>query len=299
MGAVYHAYQRSLDRSVAIKVLLPPSGDAPDWSDRFRREAQAMARLKHPGIVTVFDYGQGGELAWLVLEHVEGTDLRTLIEEGNLTPAEALGLVRPICDALQFAHDRGVVHRDIKPENVLLDVEGNVKLVDFGLAKLTDASSEHRLTRSGQAMGTPRYMAPEQLERPLEVDHRADIFSLGVVLYELLTGQVPAGVIEPPSAKISIDVRLDEVVLRTLQREPSRRYQSAQALGRDLERDPSPSPELDQKDPVAVARQRGLMSSRPQPRPGFTTADTLALVVLPASLVALHLYSHQPTGDAP
>jgi hypothetical protein len=278
MGAVFRARQRNLDRTVAVKVLLPPPGEVAGWGDRFRREAQALARLQHPGIVTVHDYGQAGELAWLVMELVEGTNLRTLLDEGHLQPSEALAIVPPVCEALQYAHDRGIVHRDVKPENVLLDLDGRVKLVDFGLAKLT-ANDPHNLTRSDQAMGTPRYMAPEQLERPLDVDHRADIFSLGVVLYEMLTGQVPAGVVEPPSRKVGSDVRLDQVVMRALQREPAQRYQSAAELETGVR----------QIEPRAAAGPVG-----PRPREaaaegsltanGWTFADLVAVLVLPLTL---------------
>ncbi|MGB0330610.1 MAG: serine/threonine-protein kinase, partial [Planctomycetota bacterium] len=234
MGAVFRARQMKLDREVAIKVLLPPSGEVEGWSERFQREAQALARLVHPGIVTVHDFGQGEDLAWIVMELVDGADLRQMLEEGRLPEAEALAIVPALCEALQYAHDQGVVHRDIKPENVLFDRFGRVKLVDFGLAKLSGDAGSPQLTRTDQAMGTPRYMAPEQLERPREVDHRADLFSLGVVFYEMLTGHVPAGVVEPPSQVAGVDAGIDGVVLSTLEREPDRRPQSAADIERQL-----------------------------------------------------------------
>jgi len=134
-----------------------------------------------------------------------------------------------ICDALQFAHDRGVVHRDIKPENILLDKEGRVKIADFGIARILGRAAAVEGASGEEALvGTPRYMAPEQINRPQEVDHRADIYSLGVVLYELLTGELPKGKFEPPSKKVQIDVRLDEIVLRALEKDPERRYQTAE-----------------------------------------------------------------------
>ena len=137
-------------------------------------------------------------------------------------------IVPKLCDALQFAHDRGVVHRDIKPENVLVSQDGLVKIADFGLAKVTgNAGNDFTLTQSRQVMGTLNYMAPEQVERPMTVDHRADIYSLGVVIYELLTGELPLGRFAPPSQTAGVDVRLDDVVLRALEKEPSRRYQQA------------------------------------------------------------------------
>ena len=234
MGAVFRARQVKLDREVAIKVLLPPPGEVEGWSERFQREAQALARLVHPGIVTVHDFGQSEDLAWIVMELVDGADLRQMLDEGRLPQAEALAIVPALCEALQYAHDQGVVHRDIKPENVLFDRFGGVKLVDFGLAKLSGDAAGLQLTRTDQAMGTPRYMAPEQLERPRDVDHRADLFSLGVVFYEMLTGHVPAGVVEPPSRIAGVDPGIDDVVLGALEREPDRRPQSAADIERGL-----------------------------------------------------------------
>jgi hypothetical protein len=144
-------------------------------------------------------------------------------------------MVPHICEALQYAHDQGVVHRDIKPENILVDRAGSIKIADFGLAKLVGGSAGRRLTQTAQVMGTPHYMAPEQIEHPIDVDHRADIYSLGVVFYELLTGELPVGRFPPPSKKVQIDVRLDEVVLRTLEKEPALRYQHASDLQSEVE----------------------------------------------------------------
>jgi len=226
MGAVYKARQKSLDRLVALKVIRPEAAQDPAFAERFAREARALARLSHPSIVAVHDFGESGGQYYLIMEFVEGLNLRQVIQRGELQPAEALAIVPQICDALQFAHDEGIVHRDIKPENVLLDRKGRVKIADFGLAKLLGkAPTDVTLTRTGQAMGTPHYVAPEQMERPIEVDHRADIYSLGVVFYEMLTGELPLGRFAPPSQKVQVDVRLDEVVLRSLEREPEKRYQ--------------------------------------------------------------------------
>jgi tRNA A-37 threonylcarbamoyl transferase component Bud32 len=236
MGAVYKARQPGLDRLVALKILPPEAGRDPAFAERFTREARALARLSHPNIVTVYDFGQADGLYYLVMEYVDGLNLRQLSRAGELKPKEALRVVPQICDALQFAHDEGVVHRDIKPENILLDKKGRVKIADFGLAKILGrAPADYQLTGPQQVMGTPYYMAPEQMERPLEVDHRADIYSLGVVLYELLTGELPLGRFTPPSRKVAVDVRLDQVVLRTLEKEPSRRYQSISEVKTQVE----------------------------------------------------------------
>jgi hypothetical protein len=175
-------------------------------------------------------------LNYFLMEYVDGPNLRQVEQAGKLSPREALQIIPQICVALQFAHDEGIVHRDIKPENVLLDKKGRVKIADFGLAKILGQEQQDlRLTGLKDVMGTPHYMAPEQVETPQEVDHRADIYSLGVVFYEMLTGELPLGKFQPPSNKVSIDVRLDDVVLRALAKEPERRYQQASALRTEVE----------------------------------------------------------------
>ena len=236
MGAVYKARQTGLDRLVAIKILPPEVGSDPAFAQRFTREAQALARLGHQHIVPVYDFGIAEGLYYFIMEYVDGANLRHLIKTGELKPAEALEIVPQICEALQFAHDEGVVHRDIKPENILIDKRGRVKIADFGLARLLGtAAPELSLTGTNQVLGTLHYMAPEQIQGLHTVDHRADIYSLGVVFYELLTGDLPMGHFEPPSKKVAIDVRLDEVVLRALAREPERRYQHANDVKTDID----------------------------------------------------------------
>jgi len=228
MGAVYKARQPTLDRWVALKVLTPAAGRDPGFAERFSREARALARLHHPGIVGVHDFGEVQGRFYFIMEYVDGVNLRRMEQERRLAPREALSVATQVCDALQYAHDEGIVHRDIKPENILIDRKGRVKIADFGLAKLIGQEAPGAtLTVAGQFMGTPHYMAPEQVEHPKDVDHRADIYSLGVVLYEMLTGELPLGRFPAPSQRVQIDVRLDEVVLRTLEKEPGRRYQQA------------------------------------------------------------------------
>ncbi len=236
MGAVYKARQRGLDRMVALKILPPEVGQDPSFAERFAREARALAKLSHPNIVGVHDSGIAGGLYYLLMEYVDGVNLREAIQTKELTPEEAFAIVPQICEALQYAHDEGVVHRDIKPENILLDKRGRVKIADFGLARLLgQAQDNFTLTGTNQVMGTPRYMAPEQMQGSHEVDHRADIYSLGVVFYEMLTGELPLGRFDAPSQKVRLDVRVDDVVLRTLQKEPSRRYQHASEIKTDVE----------------------------------------------------------------
>ena len=262
MGAVYKARQKELDRIVALKILPPGIGNDPAFAGRFAREAKALAKLNHPGIVTLYEFGHVNDAAragtphpaatgpelptpklsnsqtlyFFLMEFVDGVNLAQLLRAGRVSAREALAIVPQICDALQFAHDQGIVHRDIKPENILMDRRGRVKVADFGLAKLVGVGNElaaaqgpapgsPALTESGKVMGTPNYMAPEQAEHPDEVDSRADIYALGVVFYQMLTGELPGKPLEPPSRKVHIDVRLDEVVLRALEKRPERRYQ--------------------------------------------------------------------------
>lgn len=235
MGIVYKARQKQLDRLVALKILSPKHEADPAFGERFTREAQALARLNHPGIVTVFDFGRVDGRFYLLMEYVEGVSLRHLLAETRLAPEEALKVVPMICDALQFAHEQGVVHRDIKPENILLDRAGRVKIADFGIAKIMGVGHPQTLTGAKDVVGTPHYMAPEQVEKPQTVDHRADIYSLGVVFYEMLTGELPLGKFAAPSRKVQVDVRLDEIVLRALEKEPERRYQRAVQVKADVE----------------------------------------------------------------
>ena len=236
MGAVYKARQPGLDRFVALKILPPEAVRDPAFAERFGREARALAKLSHPNIVSIYDSGKAGDLYYFIMEYIDGVNLRQLIRTGHILPREALQIVPQICDALQFAHDEGIVHRDIKPENILLDKRGRVKIADFGIAKLLGGKAvEYTLTGPWQVMGTAHYMAPEQMAKPQEVDHRADIYSLGVVFYELLTGQLPLGRFPPPSKKVEIDVRLDQIVLRALESEPERRYQHVSDVKTEVE----------------------------------------------------------------
>jgi tRNA A-37 threonylcarbamoyl transferase component Bud32 len=262
MAAVYKARQKQLDRIVALKILPPRAGDDSAFAERFTREAKALARLNHPGIVTLYEFGKADSqpstrnpqppLYYFLMEFVDGVNLGQLLRSSRVSPREALAIVPQICDALQYAHDQGIVHRDIKPENILLDRRGRVKVADFGLAKIIegrDASPRRSgdsdrtagpavpttLTEAGKIMGTPKYMSPEQIEAPGEVDHRADIYALGVVFYQMLTGELPGKPLQPPSMKVQMDVRLDEVVLRALERNPERRYQRASILKTQVE----------------------------------------------------------------
>src|ERR1017187_3469449 len=236
MGVVYKARQPRLNRFVALKILAREKEKDPRFAERFTREAQALARLNHPNIVTVYDFGETNGLYYLLMEFVDGMNLRQLLQSRKLAPEEALVIVPSICEALQYAHQLGIVHRDIKPENILLDKQGRVKIADYGIAKLLYADGRvESLTGEQGVVGTPHYMAPEQVEKPSVVDHRVDIFSLGVVFYEMLTGELPLGKFAPPSRMVKMDVRLDEVVLHALEKELELRYQQASQVKTDVE----------------------------------------------------------------
>jgi serine/threonine protein kinase len=234
MGAVYKARQKSLDRFVALKLLPQSLAADPEFAQRFQAEAKALATLNHPNIVTVHDFGKQGDFYFLLMEFIDGPNLRHLIENQKLTPAEALAIVPPLCEALEFAHKRKIVHRDIKPENLLLDTHGRVKVADFGIARILGQAEPDMEVE--QPAGTPAYMAPEQMDHPHAVDARADIYSLGVVIYEMLTGERPTAPLTPPSRKnAALDIRFDQVVLRALAANPDLRWQSANALNTELQ----------------------------------------------------------------
>ncbi len=255
MGVVYKARQKTLNRLVALKLLAPERVRDARFAERFTIEAQALAALNHPSIVTIYDFGQAGGFYYLLMEFVDGVNLRQAMKAGRFTPEQALSVVPPVCEALQYAHEHGIVHRDIKPENLLVDKAGRVKIADFGIAKIlgspaatesepaagasaeTQASPPPGDPTQASVSGTPQYMAPEQKAHRAS-DHRADIYSLGVVLYELLTGELPARKLELPSSRlrgVKIDVRLDEVVLRALEMSPELRYQTAGEFRAEVE----------------------------------------------------------------
>lgn len=228
MGAVYLGTQVSLHRKVAIKLLPAELAGNREFVNRFKREARTLARLQHPGIVSVHDFGQTSEgHLFFIMEYVDGTDLARLIHSPGLEAPQALEITIQVCEALNYAHDQGVIHRDIKPANVLITQDGRAKLADFGLARpITNLPGEITATRI--IMGTPDYMAPEQWQGG--EDHRADIYALGVMLYEMLTGSLPRGAFDLPSQKSQVDSRLDEVVMKAMRQTPEQRYQAASEM---------------------------------------------------------------------
>jgi len=305
MGSVFKARQPKLDRFVALKILAADLETRPSFAERFAQEGKLLARLNHPNIVAVYDFGQSDGFYYLILEYVDGVNLRQALREERFTPEQAIAIVPKICDALQYAHDEGVLHRDIKPENILLDTKGRIKIADFGIGKFKDqraqtqragsgavlratsglngqrdgngetselngqnalhgscadanlhgscadanqpgsfaeyrstsgslSGSLEKLTQTGQILGTPSYMAPEQLNDPNRVDHRADIYSLGVVFYELLTGELPRGRFPLPSEKTPVGADIDSIVLKAMHTEREKRQQSAEEMKSEI-----------------------------------------------------------------
>ncbi|MBA4370725.1 MAG: serine/threonine protein kinase [Coriobacteriaceae bacterium] len=246
MADVYKAVDETLGRTVAVKVLNPRYAQAADFIDRFRREAQAAANLSHPGIGNVYDSGSEGDTYYIVMEYVSGIDLKALVKrDGPLDPVKAANYAEQVCAALAAAHGYDVIHRDIKPQNILLQPDGRVRVMDFGIARVTDGDD---LTHTGSVLGTAQYVSPEQAQgRPLTPG--SDLYSLGCVLYEMLTGRPPFDgdspvaialkqVNERPVPPGQIDPRvprpLEAIVMRALEKDPSRRYTSADEMRREL-----------------------------------------------------------------
>ncbi len=234
MGEVWRARQLSLGRAVAVKTLAAHLADEPDFVRRFDKEAVALAALSHPHVVSIFDRGAAGGLYYLVMELIEGPSLRERTGKPIAAPA-AFGLVAQVLSALDYAHRRGVVHRDLKPENILLASGDHAKVADFGLAAILGRGSNLHVTRPAVAMGTPSYMAPEQRRDARSVDGRADLYSVAVILYELLVGELPAGRFVLPSTRNDgVGPRLDAVLEKALDADPARRYQTAPELAAAL-----------------------------------------------------------------
>ena len=246
MGVVYLADDLVLGRKAAVKILSADYSDNPDFRARFRREAQTGAALNHPNIVTIYEVGEFEQGAFIAMEYVDGESLAVLIAREQLYFKKALEITIRICQGLQRAHQAGIIHRDIKPGNIMLDREGQVKILDFGLAKLLGDTG---LTKKSMIMGTPHYMSPEQTKGET-LDYRTDIFSLGVVLYELLTQKLPFQGDSGPAVSYAIVHKnaqpisdytsetspgLEKIVEKALQKDPGLRYRRIDEMLSDLD----------------------------------------------------------------
>lgn len=249
MGAVYRAKQISLGRAVAIKILPRELGGDASFRTQFETEAKAMALLNHPNLAGVYDFGNVGGLLYIIMEFVEGESLYHLAYGKYLDPDEAIRLVRAVCLGLHHAHEHGILHRDIKPSNILLDSQGQPKIIDFGLAQ----DMLHVPGVEEEVFGTPHYTAPEVLGRPSAVNARADLFSVGVILHELLTGRVPASDPRTASAIVQCDPRLDVVVRKATNPRPELRFASAEEMAAELEMiSQTPAPRALRTEPQAA-----------------------------------------------
>ncbi|MGQ0544337.1 MAG: serine/threonine-protein kinase, partial [Betaproteobacteria bacterium] len=253
MGLVYDGVDPKLERRVAIKTILTATLDeatAKHYAMRFKREVRAVARLNHPNIVQVYDYGTEGDLAYIVMEYIKGKELKDAFDGNEKFDLKTIyRMMAELLEALDFAHEAGVIHRDIKPANVMVEASGRVKLTDFGVARITDPDADlGEATRAGAMIGTPSYMSPEQIQGQ-PIDRRTDTFSAGVLFYQLLTGRKPfegqqwalaKKIIQDdpewPSALVPVPAAVDRVVARALAKAPEHRYQSARSFAEALQR---------------------------------------------------------------
>ncbi|MDB6070292.1 MAG: prkC 34 [Verrucomicrobiales bacterium] len=291
MGAVYAGVQRALDRPVAIKILPPGAARDGESIDRFRTEAKAMARLTHANIPAVYDFDVSAGYCYLVMEFIDGWNVHQLITQKELQPDLTYSLLSQVCDALHYAHQRGIVHGDIKPSNLLVNQEGVVKLADFGLAQLIDSTSASD-PDAFTPMGTPEYAAPELWQPGVTLDHRADLYSLGCVFYEMLTGAPPQGQFQLPSVPLKLDPRVDVVIARCMQASPNLRYQSAAEIKKAVEeiRQPAPRAGGPHRSPVRVVRppaRRPGASAPSGKRPAARKADGIPPLVWILLLIAV------------
>src|SRR6266852_4807113 len=271
MGIVYEALDPKLHRKVAIKTILISQLDeetAKDFSMRFVREAHAVARLNHPNIVQVYDFGEEGDIAYLVMEFIRGNELKSTLTTGQLFDRkECVRIMCEMLDALDFAHEAGIIHRDIKPANVMLDSQGRTKLTDFGVARVTDADRTNaERTQAGTVVGTPAYMSPEQIQRQ-RIDRRTDIFSAGIILYQFLTGQKPftgegawtvaKKIIQedppmPSTINVAVSHEFDRVVAKALAKNPDDRFSTAREFAWALRRAAEGKAAVPESEPTVV-----------------------------------------------
>jgi serine/threonine protein kinase len=230
MGAVYRAVQKSLDRTVAIKILPREFSQDPNFCTIFEAEAKSMARLNHPNLIGVYDFGEVNGMLFIIMEFVPGQSLFHSTHAQAIDPKEVMRLISAVCSGLAHAHENGIIHRDIKPSNILLDLQNEPKIGDFGLAHPVGTGHQE----GAEIYGTPGYTAPEVVNNPKSVNHRADIFSVGVLLHELLTGKLPADDPRPASQIAHCDLRFDAIIRRATAEVPEARYANAHQIIADI-----------------------------------------------------------------
>ncbi len=299
MGEVWRAKQTSLSRQVAVKILPSKFASDREFVARFEKEATALAALNHPNVVQIIDRGQAGSHYFFAMELVAGVNLRELLTGRRLSPKDALRIVVQVAKAIDYAHEQKVVHRDLKPENVLVDPRGHVKIADFGLAGMKDSEKNIALTATAVAMGTVNYMAPEQRRDAKHVDHRADLYSLGVLLYELLTGELPLGRFKLPSEKVpGLSPVIDDVVAKLLETEPEQRPARASEIAEQLE------PLIETAGSVAPTRAASTVPGRvssfvQEPGSGWKVAAFVFGALLVVAVAARLLPKGGPISSTP
>ncbi len=283
MATIYKAYQPSMDRNVAIKVLPSQLADSAEFTKRFQQEARIIAKLEHPHILPVFDYGESNGITYLVMRYLEAGTLGEKMQKERPLPLEEIDhLFTQLAEALSYAHSYGIIHRDLKPSNALIDSQSNLFLTDFGIAKMLESASP-RLTQTDAIMGTPAYISPEQA-KAVKVNQRSDIYSLGIILYEMVTGRVPfvaetplavilkhvSDPLPPPSTlKPDIPEAIEKVILKALAKEPNDRFATVKEF--------------------LSAWKRALDDVKAAPRP--SSNETISTQAAPATV-----YTHQPSG---
>lgn len=286
MGAVYRATQLSVDRPVAFKILSSEYAENEKFRKRFGLEAKAMAKLNHPNIVQLYDYGESGDVIWMAQEWVSGQTVEDVLDhEGAMDPSEAAAMVAQACEGLGYAHRQGIVHRDVKPANMMQDRDGNVKVMDFGLAHASHWEEPSLQSSEGARYATTEYAGPEIWDMEREPDHRVDIFALGVLLFEALTGERPMDPFRAPSEmRPDLDPRYDEVIMRSMQTLPEDRYGSCaeflEALREVVMTPPPPVPGQLMTGPVATGPLTG-------PLTGPITSPVTAPIAMTGVAVAV------------
>jgi serine/threonine protein kinase len=268
MGAVYRAVQKSLDRTVAIKILPQEFSQDPSFCAIFEAEAKSMARLNHPNLIGVYDFGEVDGMLFIIMEFVPGQSLFHCAHGHAVEPNEVMRLISAVCSGLAHAHENGIIHRDIKPSNVLLDHQNNPKIGDFGLAHPVGTGHQE----GAEIYGTPGYTAPEVVNHPQSVNHRADIFSIGVLLHELLTGKLPSDDPRPASQIAHCDLRFDAIIRCATAEAPEARYANAHQIIAEISniQNQVASASTHSARPTAPSANARSMPARPSPRRGQT-----------------------------
>lgn len=304
MASVFSGVQTATGRRVAIKVLPPSSAGNPDLVLRFEREAKILASLTHPNVVQVIDRGRVGNIYYFIMEYIPGRTLKERMDEGPISIEEIAHIVTRVGEAIQYCHDHGLVHRDLKPGNVLLNTGGEVKVTDFGISGLIQQLGE--ITEQGVMIGTPQYVAPEQLRDGSRIDHRADQYSLAVLAYEMLTHSLPVGAFQPVSEKRpDAPKRLDEVLRKALSRDPRDRYRTIREFLHEFRRavfTPAPSPSAAAEPPAQGGQPDATKKdSRSELEPAGASTDAYSVRELRARAGAAPSPTRQgplPTSDA-